>query len=269
MTPLSELFQHIRSLFLPGFFLIFAFSAEVSGQVYFETHVDSKLWLEGSSTVHRFDCVAMSIEGTAYMENYGTMQEDPDIAGQAQESGGPYIETSSLSTPAYLSNDNKYLHSDTVGRSRSDSTSGGTDSDNNAQPDLNVHLKIPIESFDCGRSRMNRDMYEALKSDEYDYITFDFEKAVPVEKSESKSDTLFTNDFRPYTIDGTLNVAGVSRKITLITQGRTEDDGKYRIQGHKKISMPDFNIEPPTALRGLIRAHEDLTVYFDLIVLAK
>ncbi|MBP3191807.1 YceI family protein [Natronogracilivirga saccharolytica] len=267
MSTLSEHTLWTRSLLLSACFLFFAFSEDVSGQVYFETHVDSKLWLEGSSSVHSFDCVAMSIEGTAYMENYGTMRKDPDIAGQAHDGGGPYVETSSAATPAHLAGNAGSGNSNEG--SRTDNHASGESAGSGDQPGLNVNLKVPIESFDCGRSRMNRDMYEALKSDEYEYITFDFEKADPIEENGSKPDSLFAGDFRAYTIEGTLNVAGVDRKITLITQGRSEGDGRYRVKGHKEISMHDFDIEPPTALGGLIRAHEDLTVFFDLIVLAK
>lgn len=214
-------------------------SGRVSSQIYFDTNSrESSLWLEGSSTVHRFDCVAQSIEGTAYIERYDGSESEAlssrDYPTRNQENGGD-----------------------------------ADNPDDEIRRELNVHLKIPIESFDCGRSRMNRDMYEALKSDEYDFITFEFEKAEPLERQMVSSDTLHANGYNPYQIEGVLNVAGVDRHITLVVQGRQEGDYRYRIRGQKKISMQNFEIDPPTALRGLIRARDDLTVFFDLLVMEK
>ena len=219
----------VYSLLFLILLLILGYADKSSAQIYFDTHGDSKLWLEGSSTVHRFDCVARSIQGTAWMEEPADSIPPPDTNPKS------------------------------AGHSQSDL--------DQTRPNLHVHLKIPIRSFDCGRSRMNRDMYEALKSDQYDYITFEFEQADPLQPDESKPDSLFQDNFQSYTVSGILNVAGVERQISLITQGRVLQDSTYRIKGFKKISMPDFDIDPPTALLGMIRAHEELTVFFDLIVL--
>lgn len=205
------------------------------GQIYFDTKEDSRLWIEGSSSVHRFDCVARSIQGTAYIDGIQSGQI-ADYDGQ-EKSGG------------------------------TSDTSGFEDDELQAvHQKLHVLLKIPVESFDCRHSRMNRDMYEALKSDKYDYITFEFEDAETLQDDGSVPGSLFEDGFQPFRIRGVLNVAGVDRDVQLTVQGRTEGDGRYRIKGQKEISMRDFEIDPPTALRGLIRAHDDLTVFFELNV---
>ncbi|MEX2657277.1 MAG: YceI family protein [Balneolales bacterium] len=200
-----------------GMVLFMGLATQVTAQVLFDTHTDSKLWLEGSSTIHRFDCVARSIDGSAFIKGYPN-----DV-------------------PARVNG--------------------------NDQPDLHVHIRIPIRSFDCGHSRMNRDMYEALKSDEYDYITFDFEQAERVEGEASRVSGFFEEDYHTYRIRGVLNIAGVEREVSMVIGGRPDEQGRYRIRGEKKISMNDYDVEPPTALRGLIRAHDNLTVFFDLIVI--
>ncbi len=248
------------SLLIKGVFglvLLTGLSISASAQIYFDTHSESKLWLEGSSTVHRFDCVARSIQGTAYVEGY----ESPEMV-RDDTSRPPMSDRDTINGGDRNSGSDSNRHEVAQG----DSSLNTRNDAGNVASNLHVHLKIPIRSFDCGRSRMNRDMYEALKSDTYDYITFDFEKAAPLEEDSSRPDSLFTGDYRPYVIEGTLNVAGVDRYVTLTTQGRSEGEGRYRIRGHKEISMHDFDIEPPTALRGLIRAHEELMVYFDLLV---
>lgn len=261
MSVIEYLSYHLKVF--PGLLLVVGISTGSEAQIYFDTHADSKLWLEGTSTVHRFDCAARSIQGTAYVEEQ-----------QFQDHTGDQLNYEN----AYSGNSENKINTgsgDNGGDSRPLTTepSGlnisrihGVNNDNQSQSGLHVHLKIPIESFDCGRSRMNRDMYEALRAEQYDYITFEFENATLVEDPSGSSDTRHEDGFKAYLIEGVLNVAGVDRHITLTALGRKMDDGEYRIKGQKVISMPDFDIEPPTALRGLIRAHEDLTVFFDLLV---
>ncbi len=259
----SSIFKPMQKRFLV-IFLLFFLPSLGSAQIYFDTQSDSRLWLEGSSTVHRFDCVARSIQGTAYIEGmHETDRQKLEMQGQhwldGQTESGPDMEAGYRDVRY-----RPHYH-----REAGDSSGDRSDAGNINPANLHVLLKIPIKSFDCRHSRMNRDMYEALKSDKYDYITFEFENARSLERSPSVSESLFDDGYQPFQIDGVLNVAGVDRNVTLLVRGRPEGEGRYRILGQKEISMQDFEIDPPTALRGLIRAHDDLTVFFDLHVLEK
>lgn len=234
-------------------------------QIYFDTQEDSRIWLEGSSTVHRFDCVARSIQGTAFIEGFGEerpatvdTKEDRNGSGAAgpDMDAGDY-EFVSISSGSVLPSEGINFAINEI---------DGEDFQSIHQ-NLHVLLKIPVKSFDCRHSRMNRDMYEALKSDKYDYIMFEFEDARRLEDDGSVSESLFEDGYQPFRIHGVLNVAGVDRDVSLLVQGRTEGEARYHIKGQKEISMKDFEIDPPTALRGLIRAHDDLTVFFDLHVI--
>lgn len=252
---------HLLVLIMAGIALPVAAPA----QIYFDTQEESRLWLEGSSTVHRFDCVAKSIEGTAYIEGVEdkkTSIAEMDGKDKEVEASGPYAGTESPSIRSELNANRE----ERPKAGRAGLQYGEFDRDTLGSGNLHVKLEIPIKSFDCGRSRMNRDMYEALKSDTYEHITFEFEDAETLEQDGSIPDRLFDDGYQPYRIEGVLNVAGVDRNVTLLVRGRKEDKGHYHIEGQKEISMQDFNIEPPTALRGLIRAHDDLTVFFDLHV---
>ena len=238
--------------------------ALAAAQIYFDTHDGSRIWLEGSSTVHRFDCVARSIQGTAFIEGFGgnvpvnvDTQEDqsgPGPAGMYMDAGGYELLSGSSGS---------VLPSGEIHPAKKEIAAAGSRS---IHQNLHVLLKIPVKSFDCRHSRMNRDMYEALKSDKYDYITFEFEDARRLENDGTVPGSLFEEGYQPFRINGVLNVAGVDRNVSLLVQGRAEGDTRYHIKGQKEISMKDFEIDPPTALRGLIRAHDDLTVFFDLHV---
>ncbi|WP_069130633.1 YceI family protein [Rhodohalobacter halophilus] len=150
----------------------------------------SRLWIEGSSNVNRFDCIAHSYDGEAIVQ-------------------------------------------DAVNQS------------------VSLEVEIDVNGFDCGKRKMNNDMKDALKADQYPTIKFVFNNA------ESLSDD-------SYNILGELTVAGVTREISFTADGEILEDGRMRARGSKKIFMTDFNIEPPTGLFGLIKADDELTVHFDL-----
>ncbi len=257
-----SMFTFVKAVFSGILLVSILLSSQVTAQIYFDTHGDSRLWLEGSSTVHRFDCAARSIQGTAYIESH----QNPD-AGAAGALNGP-TETREMPGPDMDADyhDVNFMpssyHTDAV------SYIDYTDAGDTVVPsaDLHVLLKIPVESFDCRHSRMNRDMYEALKSDKFDYITFEFENAERLPAQDFNDDSMIEEGYVPFQIEGVLNIAGVDRLVDLVVWGRTQDEGRYHIKGHKEISMKDYEITPPTALRGLIRAHDDLTVFFDLHV---
>lgn len=161
---------------------------------------ESQLWIEGSSNVNKFQCIAK--------------------------------------------------------RYRSDIETTGT-VDTLAETGLEVEIDIFVRSFDCGRSRMNRDLQDALKVQQFEAIHFKYlDTKNVVYDSESNTYTL--------TVEGILSVAGTERTIIFDLDGHLIDATTIKATGSSKIEMRNFNIEPPTAMMGLIKVDELLTVHFDL-----
>jgi polyisoprenoid-binding protein YceI len=158
----------------------------------------SRLWIQGSSNVNKFDCVANEYDGEAVIES----EEDVDDSSR----------------------------------------------------DVSIEVEIIVNGFDCGKRKMNNDMKDALKADQYPTIKFVFKSAEP------GSDESLNH----YVIHGDLTVAGETREISFIAEGDLSENGEMRARGSKKIFMTDYNIEPPTGLFGLIKADDELTVHFDL-----
>lgn len=125
-----------------------------------------------------------------------------------------------------------------------------------------ITVGIKVDGFECGRSRMNRDLKEALNSDEFPEITFTLKNATTLTVPDE------TNNGFEIEVEGSLTVAGITREIAFRSQGYYLEDGRIRATGNKIIKMTDFNIEPPTALLGLVKADDDLRVRFDLIGVA-
>jgi hypothetical protein len=120
-------------------------------------------------------------------------------------------------------------------------------------------LKVLVKFFDCGNPAMNEDMYTALKANQDSIIQYKLINTFLLYDSIA-----FNGRFGLRTI-GDLSIAGVSKRDTIDVDIRNLRHMKYEIIGRKNLSMTDFNIIPPSVFFGLIKAHENLTVNFDLI----
>lgn len=126
-----------------------------------------------------------------------------------------------------------------------------------------IMLEIDVEGIECGRSRMNRDLRNALKADDYPNITFVFNDIVAVSNGTSVPNSVKLE------VSGSLTIAGITREVNVHLTGYTFDDNRVRAAGSKEIRMTDFGVEPPTAMLGLVKADNELTVHFDLIAARK
>ncbi len=124
---------------------------------------------------------------------------------------------------------------------------------------LFLKVEIRVDGFECGRSRMNRDLQQALKSDEFPEIVFMFDNATMLNGPQEDDDAFEIE------VHGSLTVAGNTKNIRFITKAYYLEHSKVRAIGRTTIRMSDFGVEPPTALMGLVKADDELAVNFDLI----
>lgn len=122
-----------------------------------------------------------------------------------------------------------------------------------------MQVEIRVDGFECGRSRMNRDLRDALKSDQFPEIIFMFNSAEIIEAPSDNDDPF------ELLVNGSLTVAGNTKNISFTTRAYYINSSKVRAVGHTTIRMTDFDVTPPTALMGLVQARDELTVKFDLI----
>jgi polyisoprenoid-binding protein YceI len=120
----------------------------------------------------------------------------------------------------------------------------------------NCSIEIVAESLKSGKSSMDKNTYNALKTDDFKTITF---QLVDVKETvnngsgkftvHTQGDLTITGTKKSISLDFTLSI--VNNKITLI--------------GEKSIKMTDFNIPPPKALFGTITTGDDITIKFSTI----
>jgi polyisoprenoid-binding protein YceI len=122
---------------------------------------------------------------------------------------------------------------------------------------VRVNLAIPVKDLDCGRRRMNSDLQDALQADKHPEIRFSLIDVKPEKEVEPGLHRL--------RVTGTLTMAGAQRRITFIATGRQDGSGRLAGTGSVDLKMTDFGIDPPSALLGLVRAHDDIRVRFNLV----
>ena len=125
--------------------------------------------------------------------------------------------------------------------------------------DADVRIRVPVATFDCGRRRMNTDLYRALQADAHPFIEYELASAELIDEPRTAAG--------PYRLRaaGRLTIAGTTRAVEVVLEGERLPDGRVQARGQLPLQMSAFGIEPPTALLGLVRAHDDITVRFRLV----
>jgi hypothetical protein len=119
-------------------------------------------------------------------------------------------------------------------------------------------LTIPVAAFRCGNRVMESDMRRALKADAHPAVRFSFR-----ELRGGIQHDLDTGLYHA-AVTGDLTLAGVTRTIDLTVSAQRLSRTSFRVRAVLPLRMTDFDVTPPSALFGAIRARNDLTVRFDL-----
>ncbi len=98
---------------------------------------------------------------------------------------------------------------------------------------------------------MDKKTHNALKKEQYPKVTF---SATDVTFSEGDNQS----------ISGKLNVAGVVKDVVLTASIKNSTEN-IQLTGNYKITLQDYNMEPPRAMFGSIVVGDDVTVNFDLV----
>lgn len=117
-----------------------------------------------------------------------------------------------------------------------------------------VSLSVPVRSLKSGKGGLDKNLYKALRADEYPTIQF-----VMTSYQSSPKDSAFAA-----VVTGMLTVNGVQKTITAQTTMTADGKGGLRAAGSATFNMTEFGVKPPSALMGTIRTGDAVTVTFDL-----
>lgn len=126
----------------------------------------------------------------------------------------------------------------------------------------NSALKIPVNELDCGNRAMNRDMYDALQSEQHPSISIQLLGVQSHEENLLSECEQWSN----LNVDLRLKIAGVSQMVSMQVQGAYLGYELYQFIGNQAIYLTDFGIDPPRALLGAIKVDNCITINMNLFV---
>ena len=122
---------------------------------------------------------------------------------------------------------------------------------------VRLTVTVPVRSLDCGKKRMNEDMFRALKADSFPEIRYVL-TSYEVDEQLPAADSVSVNSV------GELTVAGKTKRVEIQVNGARDNAGGVRGNAGAKMLMTDFGIKPPTAFFGAIRTKNALEVRVEI-----
>jgi hypothetical protein len=127
-------------------------------------------------------------------------------------------------------------------------------------PKIQATLKIKINELKSGNTHMEKDMQEALKAKEHPWIVFtlsDVNKvSVQLREDESVGIVLHTT--------GLLQLAGAEKIVNLDFELTPSLEKGVLLVSDSEFLMTSFNITPPRALFGLVKAHDKVDIHYEI-----
>lgn len=102
---------------------------------------------------------------------------------------------------------------------------------------------------------MNNNAYEALKSNEFDQITY------------LLTSTQLESDKTGYMLNtrGQLTIAGITKDINMQVHAVVNQDGTITCKGSYQLNMSDYEIEPPSFMWGAMKTGDEITLDFAVV----
>lgn len=116
-------------------------------------------------------------------------------------------------------------------------------------------VSLPAESLKSGKSAMDKNAYNALKTDVHKQITFQLVSS----KIEGKI----------IQCAGKLKIAGTTKTVDLEAVYEILPTGALQFKGSEKIVMTDYGVEPPSFMFGSVTTGDEITVSFDVTLAPK
>ncbi|HEY9000634.1 MAG TPA: YceI family protein [Mucilaginibacter sp.] len=117
-----------------------------------------------------------------------------------------------------------------------------------------LNIIVQVNSIKSDESGMITRTYKALKGDKYPEITLTL--------TEPVANIPYGANAYPVSAKGRLTIAGVTRPIIIPVKITCNGDKKIIIDGVQQIKMTDYGIDPPTALLGMLKTRDIVTINF-------
>lgn len=125
----------------------------------------------------------------------------------------------------------------------------------------NVRLRMRTRKFNCQNGKIDRDMYKALKADEFAFISIELLETWYNPEQLKKAGT---NQWFAVKAKVKLTITGVTKEQFIEAEAKKTADNQFSLRGEKSLLMTDYGIDPPGALFGLIKVNDLITFHFNL-----
>jgi polyisoprenoid-binding protein YceI len=116
-------------------------------------------------------------------------------------------------------------------------------------------VEIPVRALKSGEKLMDTKTYETFDVNKNPNITF---KLIEVNSLKVDGNQVSV------TVTGNLTMAGVTRRISIKSTGVGNKAGYIQFKGSVALKMSDFKMSPPTAMMGLMKVGDAITLKYDV-----
>lgn len=116
-------------------------------------------------------------------------------------------------------------------------------------------ISIPVSEIESGSGGLTKNMHKYLKEDDHPIIIFNLTEVTSVELDGNNA---------KITANAVINAAGVNQNVTLNVDAVLNEDGSITFSGTQDLLMTSFNIDPPTAVFGTIRARDEIAILYSV-----
>jgi polyisoprenoid-binding protein YceI len=120
----------------------------------------------------------------------------------------------------------------------------------------NTNISLKAAELKSDNSGLDDKAHEALKVKKHPSITFTQTDKITVKTNG----TAFSGSVR-----GNLTIAGETKVVTIPISGNIAQNN-LKVSGKTVLKMTHFNMEPPRAMLGTIRAGDEITVNFEVVM---
>lgn len=119
-------------------------------------------------------------------------------------------------------------------------------------------IQIPVKDIESDTRGLTGNIQKYLKINQHPVIRFELDKIESIESAtENDAEVLIT-------ARGYVTVAGVTNPVTMQVFAKENANGTLSFYGEQNLLMTSFNIDPPTAVMGTIRARDELKVIYNI-----
>lgn len=126
---------------------------------------------------------------------------------------------------------------------------------NTANQAQSLTVTVPVKSIKSKEKLMDTKTYEAFNVEAHPTITFKMTEVNALQINGSDVSVA---------ISGNLTMNGTTRKIALKPTGKMIKTGTYQFKGAISLKMSDFKMKAPTAMMGMMKVGDGVTLKYDV-----